>query len=95
MKPVLLATDGSSNAEKATETAIELARLLETELVVVTAWNVPSTAVGFAPLDAVANDKAEADAEIGSTGSRARIVIIRAREELVAARAVRTLLCRG
>ena len=50
MKPVLLATDGSPTAEKATETAIELAQLLGTELVVVTAWDLPYTAVGFAPV---------------------------------------------
>jgi nucleotide-binding universal stress UspA family protein len=49
MKPVLLATDGSPTAEKATETAIELAKLLDTELVIVTVWTVPYTATGFAP----------------------------------------------
>jgi nucleotide-binding universal stress UspA family protein len=41
MKPVMLATDGSPTAEKAAETAIELAQLLETELVVVTVWSIP------------------------------------------------------
>src|SRR5881396_1661048 len=50
MKPVLLATDGSPIAERAMETAIELARLLGTELVVVTAWDLPYTTVGFAPV---------------------------------------------
>jgi nucleotide-binding universal stress UspA family protein len=49
MKPVLLATDGSPTAEKATETAIELAKLLDTELVIVTVWTIPYTATGFAP----------------------------------------------
>jgi nucleotide-binding universal stress UspA family protein len=49
MKPVMLATDGSPTAEKATETAIELAKLLKTELVVATVWNIPYTTVGFAP----------------------------------------------
>jgi nucleotide-binding universal stress UspA family protein len=49
MKPVLLATDGSPTAEKATETAIELAKLLHTDLLVTTVWNIPYTAVGFAP----------------------------------------------
>ncbi len=49
MKPVLLATDGSPTAEKATETAVELAQALDTELVVVSVWNIPFTAVGFAP----------------------------------------------
>lgn len=49
MKPVLLATDGSPTAVKATETAIELAKLLDTELVIVTAWTIPYTATAFAP----------------------------------------------
>jgi nucleotide-binding universal stress UspA family protein len=49
MKPVLLATDGSPAAEQATEQAIELAKLLDTELVVVTAWTIPYTAIGLAP----------------------------------------------
>ena len=48
MKPVMLATDGSPNAQKAAETAIELARLLGTELLIATVWNIPYTTVGFA-----------------------------------------------
>jgi len=47
VKPVLLATDGSPTADKATDTAIEFARLLDTDLVIVTAWNIPSGAVGI------------------------------------------------
>ena len=43
-------------------------------------------------LDAAANDEAEADAEIGRMGAGVRVVVITAREELVAARAARTLL---
>jgi nucleotide-binding universal stress UspA family protein len=50
MKPVMLATDGSPTAGKATDAAIELAQLLDTELIVVTAWDLPYTAVGFAPM---------------------------------------------
>ena len=49
MKPILLATDGSPAAEGATETAIELAKLLGTELVVTTVWSIPALTVGFAP----------------------------------------------
>jgi nucleotide-binding universal stress UspA family protein len=49
MKPVMLATDGSPTADAATETAIELAKLLDTELVVATVWEIPYTTVGFAP----------------------------------------------
>jgi len=47
MKPVMLATDGSPTAEKATATAIELASLLDTELVIVTAWDMPYSTLGY------------------------------------------------
>ena len=53
MKPVMLATDGSATAEKATATAIDLARLLDTELIVVSVWDVAYagySAMGFAPI---------------------------------------------
>jgi nucleotide-binding universal stress UspA family protein len=53
MKPVLLATDGSPTAEKATATAIDLARLLGTELVIVSVWDIayPAySAMGLAPV---------------------------------------------
>jgi nucleotide-binding universal stress UspA family protein len=53
MKRVLLATDGSPTAAKATATAVELARDLEAELVVVAVWDVPYAgygAMGFAPV---------------------------------------------
>jgi nucleotide-binding universal stress UspA family protein len=49
MKPIMLATDGSPTAEKATETAIELARALDAELVVASVWEIPYTTVGLAP----------------------------------------------
>ena len=53
MKPEMLATDGSATAEKATATAIDLARLLDTELIVVSVWDVAYAgygAMGFAPV---------------------------------------------
>lgn len=53
MKPVMLATDGSATAEKATATAIDLARQLDTELIVVSVWDIPYagfSAMGFAPV---------------------------------------------
>jgi len=49
MKPIMLATDGSPTAEKATGTAIELAKALDTDLVVATVWEIPYTTVGMAP----------------------------------------------
>jgi len=53
MKPVMLATDGSPTAEKATATAIDLARRLGTDLVIVSVWDIPYSgygAMGFAPI---------------------------------------------
>jgi acetate kinase len=43
-------------------------------------------------LDAAANERAEPDAEVAAAGSSVRIVVLRAREDLVAARASRELL---
>jgi nucleotide-binding universal stress UspA family protein len=58
MKPIMLATDGSPTAEKATATAIDLAKALDTDLVVVTVWEIPYTTVGLAPAP-VAGDLAQ------------------------------------
>jgi acetate kinase len=45
-------------------------------------------------LDAALNDAAEPDADVGRSGSHVRVVVVRAREEVVVARAVRAL-CPG
>jgi nucleotide-binding universal stress UspA family protein len=58
MKPIMLATDGSPTAAKAAGTAIELAKALDTGLVVVTIWEIPYTTVGLAPAP-VAGDLAQ------------------------------------
>jgi nucleotide-binding universal stress UspA family protein len=53
MKPVMLATDGSPTAEKATATAIDLARLLGSELVIVSVWDIAYagySAMGYASI---------------------------------------------
>jgi nucleotide-binding universal stress UspA family protein len=47
MKPVLLATDGSPAAEPAAAKAIELAKLLDTELVVMSVWDIPYAMLGY------------------------------------------------
>jgi nucleotide-binding universal stress UspA family protein len=89
MKPVMLATDGSPTAEKATGTAIELAKLLETGLVVVTAWEIPYTTVGLAPAPApvaglsqlgeeqARKVAAEAAARAEEAGVEARTLVLR------------------
>ena len=48
MNAVMLATDGSSEAAKATATAIELARDIGAELVILTVWDLQ--AVGYGPM---------------------------------------------
>ena len=50
MKTILLATDGSPSAAKATSTAIELAQTTGWDLHVVTAWTIPVSTYGFAPM---------------------------------------------
>jgi nucleotide-binding universal stress UspA family protein len=52
MRPVMLATDGSPTAAKAATTAIELARQLGAELLIVSVWDIPYAGyspMGFAP----------------------------------------------
>jgi nucleotide-binding universal stress UspA family protein len=64
MKPILLATDGSSTAGEAAKTAIELAETFEAPLLIVTIWDVAyePTSFGFAPvlpdIDRVGNKEA-------------------------------------
>jgi nucleotide-binding universal stress UspA family protein len=53
MKPVMLATDGSPTAEEATKEAIELAKMLGAQLVVVTAWDIPYSTLGYAAVPVV------------------------------------------
>ena len=75
MKPVMLATDGSPTAEKATEAAIELAHLLDTELVIVSVWDIPYAAVGLAPMPVTGElalaGREEAEKAAGEAASRA------------------------
>jgi nucleotide-binding universal stress UspA family protein len=76
MNPVMLATDGSPTAEKATTVAIELAEALEVPLLVVSCWEVPyqSVAVGWAPvapdLDRIGEEDAEAAADRAADRAR-------------------------
>ena len=91
MKPVLLATDGSPTAEKATATAIDLARLLDTELVIVSVWDIAYagySAMGFAPIpmngelaklgeEEAARVIAEAAARAEEAGVETRSVVLR------------------
>jgi nucleotide-binding universal stress UspA family protein len=74
MKPIMLATDGSLTAERATETAIELAKALAAELVVVTVWEIPYTTVGLAPAPVVEDlaKLSEEDARTIATNAAAR-----------------------
>ena len=46
-------------------------------------------------LDAAGNQHAEPDCDVAKNGSSVRVLVIRAREELVAARAARSLLAAG
>ena len=76
MKPILLATDGSPTAEEATEKAIELANLLGAPLVVVTAWDIPYSTLGYAAVPVVPDlgklAKEQADKVAAAAATRAR-----------------------
>jgi nucleotide-binding universal stress UspA family protein len=50
MNPIVLATDGSPSAEKATRLAVELARETDSKLCVVAAWHTPLTNNTWAPV---------------------------------------------
>jgi nucleotide-binding universal stress UspA family protein len=88
MKPVMLATDGSPTAEKATDTAIEFARLLGTELVIVSVWDIPYPTVGLASMpvtgelaafvkEEAQGIAAEAAARAEEAGVETRTVVLR------------------
>lgn len=65
MKTILLATDGSPSAEKATATAIELAQATGWRLRVVAVWNTPVQVYGYWPA-AYAADVVEIEREHAS-----------------------------
>ena len=77
MKPVMLATDGSPTAEEATRKAIELAKLLGAPLVIVTAWDIPYSTLGYAAvpvipdLDKVGKEQADKVTSEAATQARA------------------------
>lgn len=48
MQPILLATDGSPTAAKATQTAIEFAKAFEAPLLIASAWDVTYEPIGIA-----------------------------------------------
>ena len=69
MRPVMLATDGSPTAEKATETAVDLALKLNTDLVIVSVWDIPYvaySAMGFAPAVTLRSPSAMIRSSVGS-----------------------------
>jgi nucleotide-binding universal stress UspA family protein len=88
MKPVMLATDGSPTAAKATATAMKLARLIGTELVVVSVWDIApgATRFGAIPMNGelaklgeaeATNVTAEAMARAEEAGVETRLVVRR------------------
>jgi nucleotide-binding universal stress UspA family protein len=76
MKPIMLATDGSPTADEATKKAIELAKVVETELVIVTAWDIPYSTLGYAAIPPVGElltyGKEQAEKVAGEAAAKAR-----------------------
>jgi nucleotide-binding universal stress UspA family protein len=85
MKTILVATDGSMCAERATAEAIELARATGWPLHVVTAWSVP-TQIGYEPAPVVSEimetQREHAASVAQETAQRARSFGVRATEEV-------------
>lgn len=69
MNTIVLATDGSPWGAKATEIAIELAAATKAPLHVVTAWSIPASAFGYAPLT-VAAELGDAERKQAETASK-------------------------
>ena len=84
MKPVMLASDGSPSAEEATTKAIEFAKLLGAPLIVVTAWDIPYSTLGYAAvpvipdLDKVGKDQGEKVASEAAAAARTAGVEVQA-----------------
>jgi nucleotide-binding universal stress UspA family protein len=76
MKPIMLATDGSPTAGEATKTAIELAKRFDTELLIVTAWDIPYSTLGYAAVPPVGDlmkvGKEQADKVAGEAAAAAK-----------------------
>lgn len=74
MQPILLATDGSPTAAKATSTAIELAEAFGSELVIVSVWDVAygATRFGAIPVSVELAKLGEAEASRAAAEAAAR-----------------------
>jgi len=83
MKPIVLGTDGSPSAAKATSLAIELARETRARLYVVAAWQAPLTVYASSPMMAGTDIDAP---EIERATGAARAAVGRARADGVDAK---------
>jgi nucleotide-binding universal stress UspA family protein len=63
MKTILLATDGSASAARATREAVKLAQATGAALHVVTAWSLPRSAFSYDPFAVLATEMAEVEQE--------------------------------
>ena len=77
MKPIVLATDGSPSAAKATKVAVELALETGARLDVVAAWQTPQTIYASAPTMA-SSDLDTAEIERATEAARAAVAVARA-----------------
>lgn len=76
MNTILLATDGSPSAARATDAAIELAQASGAPLHVLAAWSIPTSAFGYAPIIIVPEvadaERASAEQAVAAAVERAR-----------------------
>ena len=87
MARILLATDGSPSAARATEEATRFARATGWPLTIVTAWHIPATGFAYDPLivvdDLVESVRASAKAALDTAAEAARAAGIEPETRLV------------
>jgi nucleotide-binding universal stress UspA family protein len=86
MKTILLATDGSPSAQKATDVAIELAGALDATLRIVSVWQIPVYDYGYVPVqyapELAAAQRDGAGVAAGQVVAAAKAAGVRATSEL-------------
>ncbi len=77
MARILLATDGSASARRATDEAVALALATGWPLTIVTVWHLPATGFAYSPIDTgaeladVVREQAQRALDVAAAGARA------------------------
>lgn len=77
MNTILLATDGSPSAARATREAVKLAQATGAALHIVTAWSLPRSAFSYDPLAVLATEMAEVEQEKAKQALSAAVEVVK------------------